>query len=388
MRIAHVHISNFLGIVELDFDAGDFTLVTGKNAAGKSSVIKAIRSVMEGGHDATLIRDGADQSEVVLVFDDGMVAKKTIKPEGSDLKVTPKPAGIGPQTFINAIQDRLGVNPVGILAEDDDKVRAALVMDALDLTLDMESLHEAIAHTETGDPLIIMPEKIRDGAALKTITAARKACYDSRTEYNRQARNHASDAKTYAKSLPDPDADEVSEEECLDWVNEYDAKIEKAEAALRTLRSERDEWVRRGEQLDSEKNTRGLIEKSNIKALEAETMSEELTAAMERIDQLKLDLLQRLPFGIGFTSEGALAVDEIPYDNLNTQAQIDLALRIAMLRANDKGPALICVDGIERLDPDHQAAFKKWATKNRKRAQFVATAVTEGDLSIETSAKE
>ena len=60
MKIASIHIENVLGIEELDINPGAVTRITGANATGKSSTIEAIKSAVKGGHDATLIRQGAE----------------------------------------------------------------------------------------------------------------------------------------------------------------------------------------------------------------------------------------------------------------------------------------------------------------------------------------
>ena len=65
MRVAHVRISNILGIEEIEFAPGGFTEVSGGNGAGKTSVLEAIRAALRGGNDATLLRNGADRGEIV-----------------------------------------------------------------------------------------------------------------------------------------------------------------------------------------------------------------------------------------------------------------------------------------------------------------------------------
>ena len=72
MHIQHIKISNILGIRELEFKAGQFVEVTGRNGQGKTSLLEAIKAATQGGHDATLLRKGAEKGEVVLVLDSGI----------------------------------------------------------------------------------------------------------------------------------------------------------------------------------------------------------------------------------------------------------------------------------------------------------------------------
>src|SRR4051794_15212105 len=71
MKIQHVKISNILGIKDLEFDPSTgFNEIVGKNGEGKTSVIESIKEAIKGGHDATLLRNGEEKGEIVLVLDD------------------------------------------------------------------------------------------------------------------------------------------------------------------------------------------------------------------------------------------------------------------------------------------------------------------------------
>ncbi|CAH1654942.1 Exonuclease SbcC [Hyphomicrobiales bacterium] len=60
MKIHHIRISNILGVDQLEFEAGQFNEISGQNGTGKTSVLEAIKSVTQTGHDATLLRKGAE----------------------------------------------------------------------------------------------------------------------------------------------------------------------------------------------------------------------------------------------------------------------------------------------------------------------------------------
>ena len=85
MRLSHVYIRDILGIRELEFEAGAFTLIEGPNGAGKSSVINAIKAVGLGGEQAQLLRQGANDGEAVLVFDTGEKIRKRVTEGGSSV---------------------------------------------------------------------------------------------------------------------------------------------------------------------------------------------------------------------------------------------------------------------------------------------------------------
>ena len=62
LRIAHLKISNILGIDELEFSPAGFNDIRGKNGTGKTSVLEAIKAATGKGHDATLLRKGETKS--------------------------------------------------------------------------------------------------------------------------------------------------------------------------------------------------------------------------------------------------------------------------------------------------------------------------------------
>jgi energy-coupling factor transporter ATP-binding protein EcfA2 len=142
MRIAHVTLKNIMGTRELEFDAGKFVELSGPNASGKSTVLEAIKSVVKGGHDATLLMTGAEKGEIVLVLDNGMRLTKTVRPTSSNLVATqdgqarplPRPA-----EMLGKIIDRLSNNPVEFLtAKKEDRV--STLLQSMPLQIDLQYL--------------------------------------------------------------------------------------------------------------------------------------------------------------------------------------------------------------------------------------------------------
>lgn len=194
MRIAKVKISNILGIADLEFDAGAFVEVSGRNGAGKTSVLTAIKSVIEGGHDATLIRNGEERGEVVLVLDDGTSIRKRISHKGVTLNV--EKDGIKaqqPQSVISALTDLLSVNPVDFLRAP-KKQRVNVLLESLPMTADMDRLAEIIGYK---------PE-IKEGLhALTAIDTIYKAVFDDRTGTNRAVREKRATISQLEATIPE-----------------------------------------------------------------------------------------------------------------------------------------------------------------------------------------
>lgn len=131
MRISGIQITDTYGC--RDFKVGPFSLVrvTGQNGSGKSSILRALSYLFEGGTDPGVIRKGAEESVVRLEFDDGSFVVKTTRPKRArrggeitgyvaDLEWTqpdgtPRPA---PQTAINELGSILAVDPGKLLRID------------------------------------------------------------------------------------------------------------------------------------------------------------------------------------------------------------------------------------------------------------------------------
>ena len=73
MKVTSISIENVMGVERLAFAPGVLTLVEGRNGAGKTSILEAVRSALRGGHDPSLLRAGAERGSVRLVVEDGTV---------------------------------------------------------------------------------------------------------------------------------------------------------------------------------------------------------------------------------------------------------------------------------------------------------------------------
>jgi len=89
MKLQRVSIESIKGIEYLEFNAaGSLIEVSGENGAGKSSLLDAIRAVVEGGHDPSLIRLGAKKGVVKMQLDDGTTIVRTITEKASRTEIT------------------------------------------------------------------------------------------------------------------------------------------------------------------------------------------------------------------------------------------------------------------------------------------------------------
>ena len=439
MKIAYVRISNILGLEEFEMaPGGTLTEISGDNGLGKTSILEAIKAGTQGGHDATLLRKGADKGEIVLVLDDGTELHKHVGQTKSSLdlikdgKKVPRPSDT-----IKGLTDLLSVNPVEFLnAPKKDRVK--VLLEAMPIDVDPARLTEI-----SGIPVDMQP-----GAhGLTMIEMVHKLVYEDRTGTNRAVKEKEATINQLTLAMPEvPGGVEGDEDALLTQIdtlrNSRDAETARIDDKLKGVRqasSEREQKIKADAQaridairtecqaaadaekaaladtegkagrvrqraLDTFTEAAGPINetlaairtnrsafakreqtKATISQMETEleglrTDAERQTQAINSLDAYRSELLASLPIPGLEVKDGEVLRDGVPFDRLNTAQQVDIAIEIAKLRAGDL--AICCVDRFEALSPDTLAEFKKRAEASN--LQLIVTRVDRGELTIQT----
>lgn len=437
MKIAHLKITNVLGIDSLEFSPGGFTAITGPNGVGKTSILEAIKAATGSGHDATLLRKGAEKGEVVLVLDDGteihqrVTATRTTRDVVRDGKKVTQPGNV-----IKALTDALSVNPVEFLtARKQDRVK--VLLESMPLTADPAKLTEI-----TG-----IPVEASDAHALHVIDAVRQQVYDDRTGTNRAVREKEATINQLLAAMPeapsgvDGDEDELrakleqaqaardAEVKRIDdklagiksesaakiqmlkdeaqakidairadlaqaleaeraaladteakasrvrqkAIDTFAATAQPLQAAIAAIRANRDAAAKR-------KATLETIARMESELAELESDSRRQTQALADLDRYKSDLLSSLPIPGLEVRDGEVFRDGVPFDRLNTAQRVRIAFEIAKLRAGEL--RLICLDGMELLDEDSLAELRSQA--EQADVQLFVTRVQGKEFAVET----
>ena len=437
MKISHIRISNILGIDSLEFSPEGFTAITGPNGAGKTSILEAIKAATGQGHDATLLRKGAEKGEVVLVLDDGTEIQQRITPTRTTRDVVRDGKKLTkPGDTIKALTDALSVNPVEFLtARKQDRVK--VLLESMPIRVDAEKL-SAISG---------IPVQASEAHALHVIEAVRQQVYDDRTGTNRAVKEKDATVNQLRLAMPDApggvDGDEDELRAKLDEAKaardsevkriddkltgikvehankiaamraEAAAKIEAINAELasaieaeRAALAETEAKAGRVRQKASDtftaaaqplqaaissiaanrdaaakrKATQNTIAQMEEELTELRQDAERQTKALEAIDQYKSDLLASLPIPGVEVRDGEIFRDGVPFDRLNTAQRVGIAFEIAKLRAGDL--RLVCLDGMELLDDDSLAEMRKQAEEGN--VQVFITRVQSNEFSVQT----
>lgn len=429
-KIAKIRINNILGIDELEFDAGQFNQISGPNGTGKTSVLEAIKATLRGGHDATLLRTGAEKGETVLVLDDGTEIAKRVTPAASttvvknaDGKRESKPADT-----IKRLTDLISINPVDFLRAT-KKERVNVLLESLPIEIDHDRLEQIAGKAFTEYPV----SKWREGThALILIDSIRTAIFNERTGTNRAVKEKHATINQLADTLPDGEAEApASADDLLAQIvaadQKRDAELQRIDAKLAGLRAEAEERIEalRQQIADEQRKfseiqglagrqremtitqhrdstailrhdlstiqaaqraaakheaTRQTIATMNEDAARLQAEADAQTAAIEGLDAYKSELLANLPIKGLTVEDGEIFRGGVQFDRLNTAQQVEIAVEIAKLRAGELG--VICCDGLELLDSERYAEFQKQTIASGM--QMFITRVSDDAFTITT----
>ncbi len=198
MKIARLHISNIVGIESLAIEAGQINVIKGQNGAGKTSVLRSIKAALGGGDQGDLVRNGAEQGEVVLIFDSGDKLRTVIPREGRTRRDGEHADGSPlkrPMDWVKARLEAMTFNPVAFLtASPAERIKWLLTIAPLELAA--EEMVKAVGHAGA----VPSPVEVSDGRIidpLATLARLRTKLYDERTGINRIV----TDRQTTIKSL-------------------------------------------------------------------------------------------------------------------------------------------------------------------------------------------
>lgn len=418
MKVKKLSIRNIMGVAEIDVMPNRVTLISGKNATGKTSIMSAITSIIGGGHDASLLRKGEEVGEAVIVFDDDLVIEKTITENNSKLAVSKDGMSMkSPAKYVKELFGS-GFNPVSFLNMN-EKGRIDEILKNAPISMDMSAIEEITGGIVDGIDYMEHP--------LKVIDKIRTSLYDSRTGFNRVVSDAEKTKREIRNAIVDVDPSVTKEieakreelsrvEESISYAeqeyyenresvnaeeqNEIDnikAKYAEIKEAMRdkhdklvsvmqetkqTIKGELFALANQENLLKQQEQTRKYIDdlEKKIQANNAESLR--LSAAIDKLDRYKASLVSDINIA-GHTvniSDGKLLIDDIPYEKLNTAAKVSIAMAIA--EANMGEARLAVIDGAECLDNDSLSAIAKEAEE--RDIQLIMFRVSEdAELTIE-----
>jgi energy-coupling factor transporter ATP-binding protein EcfA2 len=399
-RLKTIEITNFKAIENLVIEAGACTVVAGRNGLGKSSVLDAVESIFDGGHDPRVIRgyDGAggltaeaDKAVVTLTLDDGTTISKVSTRNGSTLTVRTAEGGIvkGPKKYVERLARSFAFDPLAFCAAKAEE-RLKWLSEVMPAAFSADEINSAL-----GRPLID-PGVSLD---LERLDALRTGIYEERRTANVRAREAEGAVVSLKSSLPVDDGTDwkAKAENIEDGIRVLDdhisvvkvkvsaeAELQKAalraaaqekvvevevvaeqvieaasaevECQVRELRLQLGEARQKAEQATRASALRGQVVEWQLKAREANFNADCLRRDLEALDVLKKSKLDSLPVpGVaigdildakGDVKGKDLAVNGVLWPHVNTSEQMLVAMQIGLQGAGEL-PLLICDHGGE-----------------------------------------
>lgn len=342
MRIIRLEANNFkrLKAVEISPD-GNLVVVSGKNGAGKSSVLDAITSALGGTSTKQTprpIRDGEEKAQIVLDLDD-IVVTRSFTAAGSKLVVKSKDGatfGKG-QAKLDALIGKLSLDPLAF-TQLSDKDQLKTLLDLVELPFDPAALE-----------------------------AERADVFSRRTDVNRRVRELQVQVAEHSDAVDAPD-EEVS---VSDLLNQYRAgqatnaginrasdaaaeakdKIRRLEAELEQAHAECNQafevqeaqpapvdleaiqsQIDNAETINADVRAFRAYNEVSGRLQVAQREASELSDGLAEIDQQKADGLAAASFpvdGLGFDEDG-VTYQDVPFKQASSAEQLRVSLAMAM----------------------------------------------------------
>jgi len=238
MKVSRVTVRQILGQESFDFRPAEsgLTILRGRNSSGKSSILEAIKALLAGGTDATLLRQGSTEGEVVLLLDEGIELRESLRrragedgqPGGveASYRVTHPQLGRlkSPRQYIEKLIRGESYNPVAFLdAPPAERVRMLLSAVGTKLPPEERARFQAAA-TLLGDEGTTT-ENLFDLPALQATDQLEAKLFDARTSVNRLAAEKQKMLVELCKATAD--------------VHDVDAARAELEAATAAMEAER-----------------------------------------------------------------------------------------------------------------------------------------------------
>ena len=399
MKVKQIAIRNIMGINELNIEPGDITHISGANGSGKTSTAEALISAIDGGSVATLVREGAESGEIVVLIDNGMSITKTIKASGTS-KTKLEQDEVELQAPATAIKRLFGpgFNPVKFLS-----LKGKDQLDEL-LRVTPIVLDDAHIAKIVGSPKLIGVDYSEP--SMKLLSSIYTAMYNKRKLANSRYEDAYNNIKVLKEGLIVVDSTVTQEEydrlgkerdtiqgkrndlnreynEALSKINEdYQEQLqqlqkrisEAKEKASESLHNDEADLINEGWEIEG-KMKEIKVKLDSVKAQEStkarikdeegkrETFRNDSTFCDEALRQLviyKKSLIKPDTFSFDVTLDNdTIHIDGIPFDRVNRAKQIKFAIEVAEKSLGDI--RFILVDGAEALDSESLEQLEKLA---------------------------
>lgn len=198
MKCVKIKIKNLFGIREYEMN-GQSVELSGKNGAGKTSVIDAIRYGLTNKSDRDyIIRNGENEGEILIETDNGIRIDRKSRANQADYKSVKKDGReVGsPESFLRDIFTTLQLSPVEFM-EMDKKQQNAIILDMIEYDWDLNKIKEWFGELPDW---VSYDQNILQ--VLNDIQAESGYYFQHRQDLNRDMRNKRAFIEDIASAIP------------------------------------------------------------------------------------------------------------------------------------------------------------------------------------------
>jgi hypothetical protein len=337
---------------------GDVVVVTGKNMAGKSSVLSAIAALFTGISKAD-INKGTDKAEIIGKIGDYTITRRTTE-RGSNLEVTTASGAIPrPAEFLKTLSNNLAINPGEFFRMNDLEKTRAIVKS---LGINLEEYDNAIKDAES-QRLLLTQQIKREGTPVVVPKVERVDIREIEQENDaNRARNH--DIEQIDNSI----------RELSVYISELKKKLELKESEFEVLTNQRsamqyldvidlsdsieqnrkadayDKYVAHRARVDSLKREHESTEK-DIKELREARLSDFNSRANAILGDMKVDI-----------TDNVITVNDFKPSEWSHSQIMTLASKLGM--ASNPNAKIVIIDDAEAYDDESLKSLIDWAKSN------------------------
>lgn len=402
MKILSVELENVkrVSLVRMAVAETGLTVIGGKNAQGKSSILDAITYALAGEkyRPADLKRDGAIADPTIrLQLEGGLLVER--KGKNSALKVTDPSGKKAGQALLNSFIQEFALNlPKFMALPDDKKALELLATMGIEKQLVDIDTREKIAYDKRHDFGVIADQKKKFAAELpeyhdvpETPVSAAELIAESQAIIKRNVERQKLREKITAMHNSRDELDKKIEtlkfelksaEEEMKLLQKDIEAAEKEPVSDDESTAELEQQIAQAEEINAK--VRANLDKAaaNEESEKCQAEMQKLTASLEKIRQERVSLLKgcKLPLpelSIGKDSKDrpALLFKGHPWDCMSGMERIRVA--VAIVQSLKPECRFILLDGLEALDLDALKELDQYLIDTDMQA--ICTRVSTGD---------
>lgn len=201
MEIVSLQIKNFMSIKDVELKCGQINLIQGKNANGKTTILKALETAVKGSSNKNLVKIGEDRAEIIVELPDDTKIRRTINANGNQ-NVTVSKGDFevkSPQTYLKNLFNFNSFNPLELLSEEK---RTESILNAIHLTVEEEDIASKLGVKKEDLPMGV---DFKDHG-LKVIDSLYKIYYANRAKANKETLEKKNRFESYKKDIKEVEA--------------------------------------------------------------------------------------------------------------------------------------------------------------------------------------